>query len=144
MRVIATGAALLAHSFASRFPTHHMTLNRRLGLCPTTAVAFGLTVAMGSTFAAVDGRAATITNVDTRAHKIIIIEGDEAEELELGIDEQVVDACPEGCVLQLEANDDEEFELTATDSVVIEDNSLFYETDADEALESTPDATPAE
>ena len=74
--------------------------------------------------------AVSVTNRDDRDHKITIIEGEAKVEHVLKAAEVKEGLCPKGCVLRLNDNDDEEYELEAKDVVTIEDGYLYYEDDA--------------
>ena len=74
--------------------------------------------------------AVSVTNRDDRDHKITIIEGETKVEHVLKATEVKEGLCPKGCVLRLNDNDDEEYELDAKDVVTIEDGYLYYEDDA--------------
>ena len=85
-------------------------------------------------FASTSAGAVSVTNRDDRDHKITIIEGEAKTEHTLKAAEVKEGLCPKGCVLRLNDNDDEEYELEFKDVVSIEDGYLYYE---------DGDATPA-
>ncbi|MGH6814760.1 MAG: hypothetical protein ACREC6_03565 [Hyphomicrobiaceae bacterium] len=102
---------------------------------------FRLFLAAGSTaaFLAVEAVAAvTITNRDDREHKILIIEGDIKKEYVLKpSSEPLKDVCSKGCIVRLNDDETDEYELEGTEAVVIEENALYHD-GPDVPVESTP------
>jgi len=77
--------------------------------------------------------AATISNIDTKPYTLTLIEGDDVQDVELAPDEEIIDVCLEGCIVQLSGNDDDDFEVGPNDALVIEDNALFHADEDDGA-----------
>lgn len=87
---------------------------------------------------------ASITNRDERDHKVAIIEeGERAREQVLKPSSVLSDICPKGCIVRLNDDETDEYELEGPDVVSIEEGSLYY--DGPEATsESAPDADRAQ
>ncbi|MCB1504905.1 MAG: hypothetical protein KDJ47_08000 [Hyphomicrobiaceae bacterium] len=73
------------------------------------------------------GEAATITNRDARDHKVTIVTGREGEARVLKPQEAWTGVCPSGCVLRLNDQETDEYELEGSDVVSVEDGFLYYD-----------------
>jgi hypothetical protein len=85
----------------------------------------------------------SITNRDDRDHKVTIIEGDTRTEHILKAAQVLANVCAKGCTVRLDDDEEDEYQLEATDVVSIEEGSLFYDnpdTPAAPAPATTPKA----
>ena len=72
--------------------------------------------------------AATIANHDDKEHNLTIIEG-EAKAVQVLKPMQVLEkVCPRGCIVRLDGDEEDEYELEATDMVSIEEGNMYYDT----------------
>lgn len=84
----------------------------------------------------------SVTNRDTKDHKItIIIEGQANQDQVLKPDQVIEPICDKGCILRLNDSDDDEYQLEPNDVVSIEDGYLYYD---NEPAEEAPAAKPEE
>lgn len=83
----------------------------------------------------------SITNRDTKDHKItIVIEGQGNQDQVLKPEQAVEQVCDKGCILRLNDSEDDEYQLEANDVVSIEDGYLYYDNDQPaDAPAATPD-----
>ena len=72
--------------------------------------------------------AATISNHDEQDHKLTIIEGEAKADRVLKPKETLEKICPKGCIVQLNGEEDDEYELEADDVVSIEEGYMYYDT----------------
>jgi hypothetical protein len=78
--------------------------------------------------------AVSVTNRDEKEQKIQIVEGDVKKDHTLKPAAVLDGVCLKGCVIRLNDNDNDEYELDGTEVVTIEDGYLYYD---------GPDAPPA-
>lgn len=72
----------------------------------------------------------SITNRDTKDHKItIVIEGQGNQDQVLKPEQVVEQVCDKGCILRLNDSEDDEYQLEMNDIVSIEDGYLYYDND---------------
>lgn len=83
----------------------------------------------------------SITNRDTKEHKITIVVTGEANKDQVLQPSQVIEqVCDKGCILRLNDSEDDEYQLEAEDVVSIEDGYLYYDNDPPaEAPAAKPD-----
>ncbi len=86
-----------------------------LGLGPLSAAAAGISV----------------TNRDDKDHKLTVIEDDGAKKTDHALKPtQVLEGiCAKGCVIRLNDNEEDEYELEGTEVVSIEEGYLYYDND---------------
>jgi hypothetical protein len=87
--------------------------------CATLAV---MTAAVGSAAAS-----ASVTNRDTKDYKITVIEGEKKQDHTLKPNQILEGICLKGCVIRLDDNEDDEYQLEENDAVSIEDGQLYYD-----------------
>ena len=75
--------------------------------------------------------AASIVNRDNRDHKITIVEREQNSDHVLRPAQTLDNVCTNGCVIRLNDDEDEEYEIEGSDAVSIEDGELYYEGDPD-------------
>jgi hypothetical protein len=94
------------------------------------------TVAVTVAIGALSGtaNAVSVTNRDEKEQKIQIVEGDVKKDHTLKPAAVLDGVCLKGCVIRLNDNDNDEYELDGTEVVTIEDGYLYYD---------GPDAPPA-
>jgi hypothetical protein len=92
-----------------------------------------LVVLIGAALGTTGSEAASLSNRDDRDHKISIVEGDATVDQVLKPQQALEGICAKGCVIRLNDNEDEEYQIEAADVVSIEDGYLYYD---------TPDAAP--
>ena len=86
----------------------------------------------------------SITNRDTKDHKItIIIEGAANQDQVLQPAQVIEQVCDKGCVLRLNDSEDDEYQLEAEDVVSIEDGYLYYDNDPPAEAPVDPKADPS-
>jgi hypothetical protein len=96
--------------------------------------------------AAIAGPAAaqvSITNRDDRDHKLTLIEGEAKQDRLLKPNETALDLCQKGCILRLNDNEDDEYQLEVGDVVSIEDGFLYYDGPEEPPQQGQPGAQPA-
>jgi hypothetical protein len=71
--------------------------------------------------------AASITNRDEKDIKVTIVEGETSTEHTLKPTQVLDKVCMNGCIVRLEGNDDDEYEVEAGDIVAIEEGFLYYD-----------------
>lgn len=71
--------------------------------------------------------AASITNRDTKDVKVTISEGETTTEHTIRPTEVLEKVCMSGCVIRLDDNEEDEYEVEAEDIVAIEDGFLYYD-----------------
>ena len=98
-----------------------------------SAVSFGATLAM-----AMPAVAVSLTNRDERPYKVTFIEGETRTEQALAPGGVLEGVCLAGCVLRLDDNETEEYELEGFETVSIEAGVLYY--DGPDAPAETPPA----
>jgi hypothetical protein len=84
--------------------------------------------------------AVSVTNRDTKDHKISIIAGDNRQEQLLKPGDKLEGLCPSGCLIRLNDSENDEYELEGPEIVSIEDGYLYY--DGPEAPATAPAASP--
>ncbi len=93
--------------------------------------------------------AASITNRDEKDIKVTIVEGETSSEHTLKPTQVLDKVCMNGCIVRLEGNDDDEYEVEAEDIVAIEEGFLYYdgpdtqEKPGESGASPTPPASPA-
>ena len=93
--------------------------------------------------------AASVTNRDDKDFKITVIEGDVKQDHVLKPSQVLEGICQKGCVIRLNDNEGDEYELEGTETVSIEEGYLYYDgPDAPEEPEpdegGAPSRTPRE
>jgi hypothetical protein len=88
----------------------------------TTAAGFVVLLLSTTEIAAV-----SLTNHDERDHKVSVIEGDTKADHVLKPSMALEGICPKGCVIRLDDNEDDEYQLEGADVVSIEDGFLYYD-----------------
>ncbi len=71
--------------------------------------------------------AATISNRDDKEQKITIIEGDAKADQVLKPQQVLEKICSKGCVIRLNDNEDDEYQLDPEDVVSIEDGYMYHD-----------------
>lgn len=71
--------------------------------------------------------ASSITNRDDKDYKVTIIEGATTKDHILEPSGALKEVCERGCVVRLNDNTDEEYELKGSEIVSIEDGYLYYD-----------------
>ena len=71
--------------------------------------------------------AASITNRDTKDVKVTISEGETTTEHTIRPSQVLDKVCMSGCVVRLDDNEEDEYEVEAEDIVAIEDGFLYYD-----------------
>jgi translation initiation factor 1 (eIF-1/SUI1) len=103
----------------------------------------GLTAVVSLVTAVVQTHAAlaavSVTNRDEKDHQITIIEGEKKQEYTLKPNQALENICAQGCVLRLNNNEDDDYQLEPKDVVSIEDGALYYDNES-EAEEKPEDA----
>ena len=83
--------------------------------------------------------AVSVTNRDDKEQKIQIVEGEVKKDHTLKPAAVLDGVCLKGCVIRLNDNDNDEYELDGTEVVTIEDGYLYYDgPDAPPAAGATP------
>jgi hypothetical protein len=85
--------------------------------------------------------AVSVTNRDEKEQKIQIVEGEIKKDHTLKPAAVLDGVCLKGCVIRLNDNDNDEYELDGTEVVTIEDGYLYY--DGPDAPPAPPAAAPA-
>jgi len=70
--------------------------------------------------------ASTITNRDDKSYTISIILGTSNKEHVLAPAGTLLKVCERGCVVRIDGNQDEQYQLDGSEVVAIEDGRLFY------------------
>jgi hypothetical protein len=99
-------------------------------------------VAFGALFllCTLPAQALTISNIDSKPHKLTVIAGGSSNELTVEPEKQVDAACSSGCKVKLENGD--EYELKGGETVSIEDGVLFVDHSPDADVKDIPDIDP--
>jgi hypothetical protein len=71
--------------------------------------------------------AVSVTNKDDKEQKIQIVEGELKKDHTLKPTAVLDGVCLKGCVIRLNDNDNDEYELDGTEVVTIEDGYLYYD-----------------
>jgi hypothetical protein len=71
--------------------------------------------------------AVSITNRDERDYKVTVIEGEAKADHVLKPLQTLTDICLKGCTIRLNDSADDDYRLTASDVVAIEDGTVYYE-----------------
>ncbi len=71
--------------------------------------------------------AATVTNRDEKDVKIILIEGDARQEKLLSPGKVIDGVCQKGCIVRLNDSENDEYELSGSDAVSVEEGFLYYD-----------------
>jgi hypothetical protein len=87
--------------------------------------------------------AISVTNRDDKEQKIQIVEGDVKKDHTLKPAAVLEGVCMKGCVIRLNDNDNDEYELDGTEVVSIEDGYLYYDGPDAPADAAKPAPTPA-
>jgi hypothetical protein len=84
-----------------------------------------------------------VTNRDEKDHKLtVIIEGQSNREVIIKPTQVLEDVCPKGCVIRLNDNEEDEYQLEPDDEVSIEDGYLYYDKEPVTAPEADPKSSP--
>lgn len=94
-------------------------------------------------FAAGSANAVTMTNMDSRPHKLTIVEGDATKTVEIAPNERLENLCASRCEVSLEGDPDP-YELESADIVQIEDGQLYFEEDTSGAPSESEAETKAQ
>jgi hypothetical protein len=84
--------------------------------------------------------ASAITNRDGKDHKVSVIEGNAAADHILRPSASLEGVCNNGCVIRLNDNAKDEYELQGSDVVSIEDGYLYYDGPPASAVPKAGDA----
>lgn len=88
--------------------------------------------------------AATITNFDNKDVKIQIVEGNARQDIILTSGKVVQGVCQKGCILRLNDNENDEYELDGSESVSIEEGFLYDDgVEVDRAQQTSGASGPA-
>ena len=71
--------------------------------------------------------AATVTNRDEKDVKVIFIEGDVRQEKVLSPGKVIDGVCQKGCIVRLNDSENDEYELSGSDAVSVEEGFLYYD-----------------
>ena len=71
--------------------------------------------------------AASVTNRDDKDFKVTVIEGDAKQDHVLKPSQVLEGICQKGCVIRLDDNENDEYELEGTEVVSIEEGYLYYD-----------------
>ena len=88
--------------------------------------------------------AVTVTNRGDKETKLSIIEGEARQDQILSAGKVIEGVCQKGCIIRLNDNDNDEYELEGSESVSVDEGFLYYDgQDAGSAppVGSTPPAT---
>jgi hypothetical protein len=91
----------------------------------------------------VSAGAVSVTNRDDKEQKIQIVEGELKKDHTLKPAAVLDGVCMKGCVIRLNDNDNDEYELDGTEVVTIEDGYLYYDGPDAPAQGAAPNPTPA-
>jgi hypothetical protein len=94
---------------------------------------------MAATLLTGTANAVSVTNRDDKEQKIQIVEGDVKKDHTLKPAAVLDGVCLKGCVIRLNDNDNDEYELDGSEVVTIEDGYLYY--DGPDAPPTPPAAT---
>jgi hypothetical protein len=92
-------------------------------------LACAATVILALAIASPAPAAVTVTNRDDKDHKVTVIENDGASTTDHTLKpNQVLEGiCPNGCVIRLNDNEEDEYELEGSEVVSIEEGYLYYD-----------------
>ena len=82
---------------------------------------------IGLLSSSIAAHAVSITNRDERDHTVTIIEGEVKAEHTLQPSQTLTDICLKGCTIRINDSEADEYRLTASDVVSIEDGTVFYD-----------------
>jgi hypothetical protein len=102
-------------------------------------IAASLTILAALALAAETAGAASLTNRDEREYKITVIEGDSKQDHVLKPSAVLDGICEKGCIVRLNDDHDDEYELEGAEVVSIEDGYLYYD-GPDSSIEPGPEA----
>jgi hypothetical protein len=71
--------------------------------------------------------AVSLSNHDERDHKVTIVEGESSKDHILKPAATLDGVCEKGCVIRLNDNENDEYELEGNEIVSIEDGYLYYD-----------------
>jgi hypothetical protein len=71
--------------------------------------------------------AVSITNRDERDYTVTVIEGEAKADHVLKPSQTLTDICLKGCTIRIDDDADDEYRLTASDVVAIEDGTVYYD-----------------
>lgn len=71
--------------------------------------------------------AVTVTNRDVKEIKLILIEGDVRQEKLLSPGKVIDGVCQKGCIIRLNDSENDEYELSGSDTVSVEEGFLYYD-----------------
>jgi hypothetical protein len=71
--------------------------------------------------------AVSITNRDERDYRVTVIEGEAKADHVLKPLQTLTDICLKGCTIRINDSADDDYRLTASDVVAIEDGTVYYE-----------------
>jgi hypothetical protein len=84
--------------------------------------------------------ASSITNRNGKDHKVTVIEGKATKDHVLAPSAALEGICQKGCVVRLNGNDKDEYELKGSETVSIEDGFLYYDGPPASAVPKVDDA----
>jgi hypothetical protein len=84
--------------------------------------------------------ASSITNRDGKDWKVSVIEGKVTKDHVLAPSAALQGICPKGCVVRLNDNEKDEYELKGSEKVSIEDGYLYYDGPPASAVPKAEDA----
>jgi hypothetical protein len=70
---------------------------------------------------------ASIINRDERDYTVTIIEGEAKADHALKPSQTLSDVCLKGCTMRVNGSEDDDYLLTGSDTVAIEDGTVFYD-----------------
>ena len=92
---------------------------------------------------ATDGVAASVTNRDTKEHKLSVVSSKDADSRVLKPNEAWSDFCLKGCIVRLNDDENATYELEGSDVVSIEDGFIYYDRDDSASPPRAPEAAPS-
>ncbi len=75
--------------------------------------------------------AATLKNLDTSPHRVVIVEGDARQELTIESQQELSGLCQVSCSLYV-GNDPEPYDVAAKDRMEIERGEVFYQAEPEQ------------
>jgi hypothetical protein len=87
-----------------------------------------------------DAYASSITNRDSKDHKVTVIEGNAAADHVLRPSARLEGVCNKGCVIRLNDSQQDEYELQSSEVVSIEDGYLYFDGPPASAVPKAGDA----
>src|SRR5262245_52009420 len=82
---------------------------------------------IGLLLSATAAYAVSITNRDEREHRVTVIEGDTKADHTLKPSQSLTGICLKGCTIRINDSEDDEYRLSASDVVSIEDGTVYYD-----------------